>query len=80
MVDQKLLLTIKLDSGADESFIDQEEVLQLDIETELLDFPIEAKDLNAKLLARFERRSVPVKPVFMEFICSFSGVPICSCH
>ena len=61
--DQTLPLAILLDSGADESFIDQEVVLQLGIETELLDSPIEAKALNGKLLARVERRTVPVRLV-----------------
>ena len=44
-------------------FIDQEVMLQLGIETELLDSPITAKALNGRLLARVERRTVPVRLV-----------------
>ena len=58
--DQAFPLTILLDSGADESFINREVVHQLGIDTVPLDSPIETQALDGRTLARVERRSVPV--------------------
>ena len=58
--DQTSLLTILLDSGADESFIDRELVHQLGIDTVPLGSPIETQALDRRPLARVERRTVPV--------------------
>ena len=58
--DQTSPLTILLDSGADESFIDRELVHQLGINTVPLDSPIETQALDGRPLARVERRTVPV--------------------
>ena len=58
--DQTSPLTILLDSGADESFIDRELVHQLGIDTVPLDSPIETQALDGRPLARLERLTVPV--------------------
>ena len=58
--DQTSPLTILLDSGADESFIDRELVHQLGIDTVPLGSPIETQALDGRPLARVERRTVPV--------------------
>ena len=52
--------TALIDSGADESFIDNRVCQQLGIETELLDVPLDTKALNGMLLARVDRRTVPI--------------------
>ena len=57
---QAFPITILLDSGADESFIDREVVHQLGIDTVPLDSPIETQALDGRSLARVERRTVPV--------------------
>ena len=49
-----------IDSGADESFIDSRVCQQLGIETELLDVPLDTKALNGILLARVDRRTIPI--------------------
>ena len=59
--DQTLPLSILLDSGADESFIDRELVLRFGIDTVPLDPPIETQALDGRTLTRVERRTVPVK-------------------
>ena len=58
--DQTSPLTILLDSEADESFIDQELVHQMGIDTVPLGSPIETQALNGRPIARVERRTVPV--------------------
>ena len=58
--DQTSPLTILLDSGADESFIDREVVHQLGIDTVPLNSPIETQALDGRPLARVERRTMPV--------------------
>ena len=58
--DQTFPLTILLDSGADESFIDREVVHQLGIDTVPLDSPIETQALDGRSLARVERCTIPV--------------------
>ena len=58
--DQTFPLSILLDSGADESFIDREVVHQLGINTVPLDSPIETQALHGRSLARVECRTVPV--------------------
>ena len=50
--DQTFPLSILLDSGADESFIDREVVHQLGIDTIPLDSPIETQALDGSSLAR----------------------------
>ena len=57
---QTLLLSILLDSGADDSFIDQELVRRLRINTIRLDVPIETQALDGRTLTRVERRTVPL--------------------
>ena len=59
--DQTLPLSILLDSGADESFIDRELVLRFGIDTVPLDPPIETQALDGKTLTWVERRTAPVK-------------------
>ena len=59
--DQTLPLSILLDSGADESFIDRKLVCQLQIDTAPLDLPIETQALDGKRLTRVERHTIPVK-------------------
>ena len=49
-----------IDSGADESFIDQGIVRQLGIETMPLTIPIDAKGLNGSLIARVTHKTVPL--------------------
>ena len=58
--DQTSPLTILLDSGADESFIDRELVHQMGIDTVPLGSPIETQALDGRPIARVERRTVPV--------------------
>ena len=58
--DQTFPLSILLDSGADESFIDREVVHQLGIDTVPLDSLIETQALDGRSLARVEHRTVPV--------------------
>ena len=50
----------RLDSGADESFIDRELVHQMGIDTVPLGSPIETQALEGRPIARVERRTVPV--------------------
>ena len=58
--DQTLQLSILLESGADESFIDRELVRRLRIDTVPLDLPIETQVLDGRTLTRVERRTVPI--------------------
>ena len=58
--DQVLPLSILLDSGADESFIDRELVLRWKIDTVPLPSPIETQALDGRTLTRVEHRTVPV--------------------
>lgn len=57
---QSLPLTALIDSGADESLIDGAVCLQLGIETEPLDVPLETKALNGMLLATINQKTAPV--------------------
>ena len=58
--DQTLPLSILLDSGADDSFIDLDLVKRLQIATIPLDLPIETQALDGRTLTRVERRTVPL--------------------
>ena len=49
-----------IDSGADESFIDSRVCQQLGIKTEPLDVQLDTKALNGILLARVDRRTIPI--------------------
>ncbi len=59
---QSLSLSALIDSGADESFLDRNVAMQMEIKTEPLDSPLEAKALYGLLLARVDQRTAPVTP------------------
>ncbi|KAK7925711.1 hypothetical protein WMY93_008021 [Mugilogobius chulae] len=60
MNSRSCLYCVLIDSGADESFLDQEIIQQLGIKTQPLDTPLEAKALNGQVLARVTEKTLPV--------------------
>lgn len=58
--DQHVTLPVLIDSGADESFIDHDVAIQLGLETQPLERPLEAKALNGQVLAQVSERTLPV--------------------
>ena len=55
---QTLALTIILECGADERFIDQGGGAAIGVEAEMIDSPVQATILNGNLLTRVECRTV----------------------
>ena len=66
--DQTHPLSILLDSGGDEGFIDRELVRQLKIDTVPLDLPIETQALDGRTLTWVEYRTV--------YLYRRSGLPL----
>ena len=57
---QSLPLSALIDSGADESFIDRQVAIQMNIDLMPLDCPLQANALNGLPLARVDSKTVPV--------------------